>query len=475
MLLWKNEMYSISEKTKIYIYGAATTGAIFLRNLQMLNLTVCGFIDKRADEIDSYYGFPVYTVDKFNKIRIQDVVIIVAIKNVFEHEDIAKQLFNVGFSKIIFRPKAVVTHKNPMLLDRAVNNAYDKLLDGVNPDLVPCISNIENDKIEDVTIRAEFEDELIVNIPVPYVYVDDYKGMTKWSDIPCLGLFPHTGLFRYFLGHSAAEPDARRYIDYCRDAAERSGGIITSKTWEKSVVDRALDIFYNMEFSYNRDKALFCDNAVVANYNTKGYFNIKSGKHRCAYLIAKSEKYIPLRIRKSDYHKWCNHICAKEEAVFWQGTENSHTPVRFWNPYLYAVAGSSSSIYDVMLFEIIELIFRRKIDGKEMGNRIVIYDSYMEFYAPLFRMYGMDVSVIDKNRERRALYEDWCECKSVPTCIEESGIKYDFDYMIGENLSESTAKVRVNIKSTAKTDESPWLVGLSVGCPVYAYFDINEE
>lgn len=472
MLQWTIEKYNLL-KEKIYIYGAATTGAIFLRKLHSLGLDVRGFIDQRGAEIGTYYDLPVCSLKDIDDKNVRESVVIIAIKNVFEHESIAKKLYQTGCTKLIFRPKSVVIHKNESNLDKEMNIIYDQLFNGKDVALIPRVSGIENDELEDLGIRKKIDDDLIANIPLPYVYVDDYKGANKWSDMPCLGLFPHIGLFRYFMGESGAENDVEVYVNFCREAARKSGGIVTSEAWEKSIFARGLDVYYNMEASYYKDKDFFCSNAVHATLNDKGYFNIHSGKHRCAYLTAKREKYIPLRISRVDYDKWCKQICSKEEAVFWLKKNDERPPVLLWNPYMYDSSILSSSIYDRILFEMIELIFRRRINKEEERNSILICDSYMEFYTPLFRMYGLDVVVIDKNQERNDLYKSWCDIKSVPTCLAEPKSKHEYEYIIGENISGYSANVVVDIRLDRESYTMPWLVGLSVGSPVYAYLKVN--
>ena len=91
------DMYTIQKEDPILLYGAATTGAILYGNLTDAGYRVAAFIDQRAHEIDSYYGLPVWDPAAAGRYAEQyAAVVIIAIKNVFEHERIAESLWNLS-------------------------------------------------------------------------------------------------------------------------------------------------------------------------------------------------------------------------------------------------------------------------------------------------------------------------------------------------------------------------------------------
>ena len=104
--MYYGRKYSLKKNDKIIIYGAATTGAILYKNFIEANLDVIAFIDKRADETPLYYELPVWTLEQLKKYLChnQDVVIVIGIKNVFEHEKIARKIYEIGGKRIVFRP-----------------------------------------------------------------------------------------------------------------------------------------------------------------------------------------------------------------------------------------------------------------------------------------------------------------------------------------------------------------------------------
>ena len=76
---------------KLILYGASSIGRLAKQTVEELGYNVVGFIDKRADEISSYMGLPVWKLEDV-PTECKDAAIFVSVKNVFEHEKIALKL-----------------------------------------------------------------------------------------------------------------------------------------------------------------------------------------------------------------------------------------------------------------------------------------------------------------------------------------------------------------------------------------------
>ena len=99
------DSYLIHEK-KILLYGAATRGNILLDIFQRKGYQVTAFVDQRAHEIKTYCDLPVYTISELST-RISgksEYAVYIDLKNVFEHDSVALELFHAGFKNLIFRP-----------------------------------------------------------------------------------------------------------------------------------------------------------------------------------------------------------------------------------------------------------------------------------------------------------------------------------------------------------------------------------
>ncbi len=351
------EKYILNGNSRVIIYGAATTGAVLYHHLSESGIEVIAFIDKRADEINAYYDLPVWNFEEAEKYfeKNDEVVVIVGIKNVFEHEKVARMLWRLKCSRIIFRPYSEIQGTGNAK-DKELNRIYDEALTG---SLSYCyvIEDFEDRILKDQGIIIEDDEWVIADIPAWYVFTDRYEGKDIiWGDIPCLGLVPHIGLFNLFLGNE--NDDWREYIRFCREAAVRSGGIVTSKAWEESVYSNRLDVFWHMQYAWEHDKSFFIKNAVWAELNDKGYFNIKSGKHRIVYQLLKGSCFIPLKIKKNDYFRWRNEEKAQKINEILREADIDALPVIIANPYFYDYPCNSSDIYTKVMNQLIFMIYR---------------------------------------------------------------------------------------------------------------------
>ncbi len=113
----------------LLIYGAASLGHILFEKLRKIeDYNILGFIDKRAYEINDFMSLPVYTMEKaWNLYKNLDVVVVISIKNVFEHENIAFALKGVGFEKILFKPKSILEGEENTN-DKYINELYDDII-----------------------------------------------------------------------------------------------------------------------------------------------------------------------------------------------------------------------------------------------------------------------------------------------------------------------------------------------------------
>ena len=447
------ERYTIDKNNKIVIYGAATTGAIIYSAFAREGFDVIAFVDKRADEIDSYYGLPVWSLEQIECLlkEHEKIIVIIGIKNVFEHEKIAKEIWGLGCKRIIFRPYDEV-NGNGEEKDKDLNRIYSAILAGEIPEEACGVEAFEEQVLWDKAIIEDNDSYVIANIPVCYVFTDLYKDMDiLWGDIPCLGLISHIGLFKLFNG--IENEDYYEYIKFCREAALRSGGIKITKAWEESVYRNRLDVFNHMQYEWEHDRSFFVKNAVWADYNEKGYFNIKSGKHRVVFMLVKGKRYIPLRIKKSDYEKWSNVTKAKEMKCVLDRMGRESLPVILGNPFFYDYPCNTSSFYEQVLINLLSTIYQIRYyeQGKFDFNKdnILLYNTPLSIYADVFRMIGFGVDIVEENDENKGIYET----------IAKQGIEgeteADKKYFLAVIEGEETFKVRTEnalIISNCKKD-----------------------
>ena len=464
--------FLINKDSKIIIYGAATTGAILYHNLKKSGYKIIAFIDKRADEIDSYLELPVWNLRQSEEYfrTYDDVIVIIAIKNVFEHEKIAKTIWKLGCNKIIFRPSNVIEGRG-RIEDLRLNDIYDNAMGGR---LVSCYNIEQFDKADlvDCAIIKEERDSIIANIPTQYIFTDDYQNKEIiWGDIPCWGLVPHIGLFELFNG--IPNCDYKEYILFCRQAAQRSGGIVMSKAWEESVFSNRLDIYNHMKLAWEHNRDFFVGNAVEASYNDRGYFNIKSGKHRVIFQIVQGSQYIPLRMKKDDYYKWNNKDVAIKVKNIIENLGRDALPVIIGNPFFYKYPCNSSDFYKKVLDRLILMIYKERYYKEEIlkfqEKKILLYNTALSLYADFFIMIGFEVLIYDKDNERKELIGILCRDKC--TFIN----RIDNEQYLWAVLEEYDWTANVNALNTLnisdKEDEHNSISGMKDGKIVFARFN----
>lgn len=415
------ERYVINKSDKVVIYGAATTGAIIHSVFMKEGFEVIAFVDKRADEIDSYYGLPVLNLEQTEELlkENEEIIVIIGIKNVFEHEAIARRMWGLGCDRIIFRPYDEVKGEGKEK-DKILNEVYSAIMAGKIPEEAYAIEAFEEHVLQDKALIESDSDSVVANIPVYYIFTDLYKDIDiLWGDIPCLGLIPHIGLFNLFQG--IENEDYHEYIKFCREAALRSGGIKITKAWEESVYRNRLDVFNHMQYEWEHDRGFFVKNAVWVDYNEKGYFNIKSGKHRVVFMLVKGKRYIPLRIKKSDYEKWSNISKAEKIKCLLHRSDRESLPVVLGNPFFYDYPCSTSPFYEQVLIKLLSTIYQARYyeQGRFDFNKdcILLYNTPLAMYAHVFRMIGFEVDIVEESDEDKVIYE----------AVAEQGIKGDIE------------------------------------------------
>lgn len=302
---------------KFILYGAAAIGNIVKESLEKCGYEIVGYIDKRAFELREYNGLPVWEIDTVPKeYRNTEVYIFIAVKNVYEHEKIAILLGKKGYGNIIYKPYSVLLGYGSNK-EEEIAAIYDKLFAGnmTGKFILPQIVS-EEKLYHDFALICEGQGKVTAYIPTEFIFTNDYQdgGMKKWGNINILAFFTHINFFRFLNNDHSA--NVFNYLEeYCVYTAELTGKIRITDAWKDNVIENRTHIYEQMKEAMDLDPDFFIRNAAEAKWNEqKGYFNLTSGKHRCAFQAAMGKRYIPLRINRADYEAFYNHT--EVEKVF---------------------------------------------------------------------------------------------------------------------------------------------------------------
>lgn len=353
--------FVFDRESKVYIYGAATIGGTILKTLLNSGVSVKGFLDKRAQEIESYYDFPVYDItDEITDKN--DAIVIIAVKNVFEHSRIASKLRDSGFRRIIYRPYNALSNSDDNNDENRLNECYDIITEkGVSSKTsihVPVI--FENNSIgEKISGVFKIDDKfMVVYVPVTMVFTDHKNNAPEFS---ILYMKPHINFIQFVLGRDGGEYES--YLNYCELAAKKAGDVKITDSWRQNVIRNRAEVIANMNHRLNVDNSFFIKNAPKAIWNTKKqYFNLDSGKHRAIFLATCGYDYIPLKVTSSDYESYLHYKDIKYlRTMYFNKYEKGCCPITE-NPYFT----SESWIYEPYWFGFLREIM------KEIRNNIYI-------------------------------------------------------------------------------------------------------
>lgn len=300
------ERFAINKITDILIYGAAFGGTILYGKMKQQNYRIIGFVDQRADEIGSLCGLPVYAIDRIKDIpQTEPVIVIIAVKNVFEHSRIARNLIKHGIYHIIYKPYAVLKGYVGMEAQELFDT-HNQLIDhGYCNNRFLCAANeIERHmELKKEYLLDEAPGTETVFLPLIMLFENkDISGLHRERNV-CF-LYPHIQFFRYLQGDVNAS--AQYYMEYCDMAARELGSFSTTKAWERNVIRNRAEVYHQMNHAFLFQKDFFVSNAPAAEWNEKGYFNLESGKHRAAFFASRRLMYIPVRISHQDAEQWIN-------------------------------------------------------------------------------------------------------------------------------------------------------------------------
>lgn len=394
--------FEIKKDSKIIVYGAAYLGHMISEVLDKYGYEIMCYIDSRSSEIDSMRGKPVYSLQQAAKLytEVQPIVIL-AVKNVFEHSKIANGLIKAGFVNLIYKPREIIDGIENEELEE-ISNVFDMLQAGkdINGLKLSCTEYVNAPKKYENYLIEECDSEVVAMLPIQLLF-QDCKGITKEDDVEinAMYLFPHIEFFQYLQGK--ADRKCEQYVNYCKQAADNLGTFKPTKAWEQNVIRNRAEVYEEMNKAYHLDKDFFYRSAPKVTWNKKGYFNLNSGKHRAAFFASKGLAYIPVRMSKDDLNEWLND--EETNMVFSKLVEREKfeivAPIE--HPYYYDYPCVSKSFFENLLFVLARECsteWYQKPDVNFMyGRKIYINIQEEGYLSRYFRRMGCDVFVENIN------------------------------------------------------------------------------
>lgn len=307
--------FEFNKTSRIWLYGAATTGVLTDSYLSKYGYKVEGFLDKRAKEVKTLCDKRVLSLDELvaENEDLDDIVVLITVKNVFEHERIVANLISYKIYNVIYFPSdclkgnGTVDERKLYVLSNSISKKQE-----IEECSLPKTFKLMDLKFEDGSVIKEKEEKVTVMLSFMLVFTDKKMKSKEYcdkvdveenkiSDKNILTLVSHIRFFDFLGGEKGS--DYLPYVEFCEKAARRLNEFSITDEWKANVFKNRVEVFENMNMEYEKKTDFFVNNAPDVEWNEKGYFNLISGKHRAAFLVAKGDWYIPVTIKKIEYEK----------------------------------------------------------------------------------------------------------------------------------------------------------------------------
>lgn len=391
MFLKKYDNLDISKNTPFVIYGAAGNGMRGYHSLKALNnYNVVGFIDRRADEIKTQYGLPVWNINELPECIKEECVICICIKNVFAHESIADELIKLGYHYLIFKP--INSFKEYEIDYPSVNKNYDMIFNEVNPsslyslESLPYLTFVSTYEFKDQALIYEDGSFCVANLPIVNIFanISDWKnGLMNCDGITSATmLFPQISLFNWLL---LSEGNTNEYLTHCANTIQNSekrygegtGTIVDTPSWRESIIEGRIDSYNRMRESMELNNSFFKNHAPECVLDYEDRLIIKSAKHRLAYFISNRNRYIPVKVSKDHYSTIINDKAVNEvkNVLMQKGIKSTNVPIP--HPMFYSYPSNMTGYYESFVYSFL-FWFSMGTRGHEITNNITILDCFSD-------------------------------------------------------------------------------------------------
>lgn len=307
-------MYLMKDQ-KIIIYGTGLAGRYVCELLEREGVEVVGFVDKRCAEIHRCMNKPVWGIRDVIEISEKDnYTILITIKNVYDHSEIANQFLNIGFHNIIFKPYDVLQGKKGNLIE-SIDRAYESLINKheIYHEHIELFEMKECRDAEDEGIIEVQEGIVKVYINATLLYANQQKN-AEWDSLNFVSTFSGVEMY-YALDNQRLGMQTNifnEFIDFCSQG-DVKGGFERNESWKRNMIENRSNIYGEMKKMYSLRKDFFIENCPMFEYLGCGKFRIiSSGKNRISFLISQGDWYIPIQIKQEQYEKYIHIEQAKK-------------------------------------------------------------------------------------------------------------------------------------------------------------------
>lgn len=324
----KKSIFKIDRTKQFIIYGAGGDGIKLSSVLTKGDVNIWGYIDARAESIGYIGNSQVYTLQKAAEIinDKENYIVVLTMKNLFEHSSIARKLAKVGFTQIIYKPAEVLIG----IADddqKRIGETYDQLILQKNVSFGMEIKKTNAElkiNCKDNFLIALNENKITAWLPEELIYnYDDLQD--AYGCLNMSSFFPLVELYRFFMGQYKEKNKIKEVVDnfifYSMEWMKKNK-INFNNELKKSLIYSRNKVFSEMQRLFEIDQNFFVRNAPSVFRSKNGAFYMSSsGRNRIAFLLARDYRFIPVTMSKSDYQSWINQKIYNEIIEYMQREE----------------------------------------------------------------------------------------------------------------------------------------------------------
>lgn len=403
----------ISENSRFIIWGAGVRGKEICKVILKNGMNVLGFIDKNAGFIHSFHEIPVYGFKDLDKLLAYNTkaIVVISVANVFQHYPMAKKVYEAGFRYIVYKELS-----DNSSYARDINQAYEAIS---VPDSNRRLSGLVippfqiKDALSAIYSRNEGQD---ITIPVPVDLVfggskQNYKEILVKKNEEIIEILSDKSILYFTMVKNMMRFYSEKVTKSEWKAYKELYFTFRRATMEKEFIDlneeaehlqERYAIYQNMELLYNTNMNFFHENPIMVTWNSKGYFNMKDGNHRAAFLFAKGMNFLPCRMSYADYEIWLNREKANEiEKLVQKLGCMMEYPIS--NPQFIKVLSRSMPFCYIKLRRLCDYFYTNAISIA--NKRVLELGSRNGFIGQFFSRMGAEVTVVEQDVLNRNLCE----------------------------------------------------------------------
>lgn len=306
---------------------------------------------------------------------VKSTVLFIAFQNALQHDDVAENMFQRGFTDILFLPtKGCINDKNADLLRRM----YNALLYGsVDENIeIPSYGEVKNRglRLKNGVIAQE-QGMVTFWTRIESIFVNDVCKKMNRNGLQYYGanlaLVEHyRSLFELMEGREVCQ-------DYLTEYFEAQSYLDVNRNVIKEKVEDRYQLFLMYKRELNKGMDFFISSASIVEGNDFGGLHIKEGLHRAVFLMTQNLSWLPVMMREEEFNSRYSENALEKLRDFFERENIKRTVTPIAHPAFYHFTAEKENTEPSVLTAVNRFLGIEGIKGK----RILDMSDYNSYFA----------------------------------------------------------------------------------------------